>query len=259
MHPAAFFSRATLALALVSAAAATHAAEVHGCNIESDYDLAVNERSVIMTRETGMPRALVMRQGRLFVDDRWVELTAADRGRIAGFERGTREAMPLAQSLGREAAAIAFSVLGEVAAGVSSDPSATQARLAKVRGKLDARLARSVTATRFDGGDLGQGIGDALGDVLPDLIGEIVGGAVRAAFSGDTRRLQRLENLDAQIEAKIQPRAAALEQRAAQLCARMVELDRLDDELEFRLPDGARLNLIDIEQKPRTPRPRAGG
>lgn len=259
MRATAFFSRATLALALVSAAAATHAAEVHGCNIESDYDLAVNERSVIMTRETGMPRALVMRQGRLFVDDRWVELSTADRGRIDGFERGTREAMPLAQSLGREAAAIAFSVLGEVASGFSSDPSATQARLARARGKLDARLARSITATRFDGDDLGHGIGDALGDVLPDVIGEIVGGAVRAAFSGDTSRLRRLDDLDAQIEAKIQPRAAALERRAAQLCVRMVELDRLDDALEFRLPDGARLDLIDIEHKPRTRRLLTGG
>ena len=259
MRAAAFFSRATLALALASAGAATHATEVNGCNIESDYDLAVNERSVIMTRETGTPRALVMRQGRLFVDDRWVELTAADRGRINGFERGTREAMPLAQSLGREAAAIAFSVLGEVATSFSSDPSTTQARLAKARGKLDARLARSITANRFDGNDLGQGIGDALGDVLPDLIGDIVAGAVQAAFTGDSSRLQRLENLDAQIEAKIQPRAAALEQRAVQLCAQMVELDRLDDALEFRLPDGARLNLIEIEQKPRTRRPRTGG
>lgn len=259
MRAAVFFSQAALALALASAAAATAANEINGCNVESDYDLTVNERSVIMTRETGTPRALVMRQGRLFVDDRWVELTAADRDRVDRFERGTREAMPLAQSLGREAAAIAFSVLGEVAAGFSSDPSATQARLAKARGKLDARLARSITATRFDGDDLGRGIGDALGEVLPDLIGEIVGGAVRAAFSGDATRLQRLENLDAQIEAKIEPRAAALEQRALQLCARMVELDRLDDALQFRLPDGARLNLIETEQKPRTRRPRAGG
>jgi len=256
MRAAAFFPRATLALALAAAAAATHATEINGCKLESDYDLAVNERSVIMTRKTGTPRALVMRQGRLFVDDRWVELTAADRGRIDRFERGTREAMPLAQSLGREAAAIAFSVLGEVAAGFSSDPSATNARLAKARVKLDAKLARSITATRFDGDDLGRGIGDALGDVLPELIGQIVGGAVRAAFSGDASRLQRLENLDAQIEAKIEPRATALERQALQLCTRMGELDRLDDALEFRLPDGARLDLIEIEHKSRTRRPR---
>ena len=45
------------------------------------------------------------------------------------------------------------------------------------------------------------------------MIGDIVGGAVHAAF-GDGERLQRLENLDAEIEALIEPRAKALEKNA---------------------------------------------
>lgn len=246
--------RVALAVALASGGATAHAAQTYkteGCSIHSDYDLTVNARSVIMTRENGQPKALVMRQGRLFVDDRWVDLSAADRDRIAAFERGTREALPLAQSLGREAADIAFTVLGEVAAGFSSDPAASKARMAKARRQLDARLARSVTATRFDGEDLGDGIGDAIGAVIPEIIGEIAGGAIRAAFSGDTSRLQRLQGLDTQIEALVEPRAAALEQRAEQLCARMVELDRLDDALQYRLPDGDTLDLIEADKRPR--------
>ena len=256
MRSAAFLTLATLAVALASTGAA-HATQVDRCNVESDYDLSVNARSVILTRESGTPRALVIRQGRLFVDDRWVELSAADRERIARFEQGTREAMPLAQTLGREAAAVAFTVLGEVAAGFSSDPSAAQARMATARRQLDQRLARSITATRFDGADLGDGIGDAVGAVVPALIGDIVGGAVRAALSGDASRLHRLQDLDAQIEASVEPRVAELERRAAQLCARMVELDRIDDSLEFRLSDNTRLDLIEARQQPRASRSRA--
>ncbi|MDQ3269189.1 MAG: YggN family protein [Pseudomonadota bacterium] len=260
MRTANFFPTAVLALALAaaSAGASANTVQADSCSIHSDYDLTVNERSVIMTRKSGEPKALVMRQGRLFVDDRWVQLSAADRKRIAAFERGTRQVLPLAQTIGRDAADIAFSVLGEVAAGFSSDPAESRVRMAQARRQLDARLARSVTATRFDGEDLGDGIGDAVGAVVPELVGNIVGGAIRAAFKGDVSKLQGLQNLDSQIEARVEPRAAALEQRVDQLCARMVELDKLENALEYRLPDGSALDLIDARQTPRKRRNRTG-
>ena len=228
------------ALALCCGAAA--AAEIE-CNIESDYELSLNERSVIFTRDSGTPKAIVMRQGRLFVDDKWLSLSSADSQRLSEFERQTRAAMPEAQLIGREAAEIAFTALGEVAAGISSDPKAVQAKLAKARKQIDARLARSVTPNRFNADELGDGIGEAVGEVIPSLIGDIVGGAIGAAFSGDETRLSRLENLDAQIEARVKPRADALERRAESLCQRMVELDRLDNALELRI-DGQPLNLL---------------
>ena len=167
-----------------------------------------------------------------------------DRQRIADFDRGTREVMPLAREIGREAAGIAFTALGEVAAGFSNDPADTRAKLDQARKKIDARLARSVTANRFDGRDLGEGIGQAVSEVVPLVIGDIVGGAVRAALSGDTQRLEQMEGLDKQIEARIEPRAKALEERAERMCAKMEALDRLDNALAYRLPDGTALDLL---------------
>ncbi|MDQ3287290.1 MAG: YggN family protein [Pseudomonadota bacterium] len=249
---------AVLAVALASAGANASTVQADNCSIHSDYDLTMTERSLIMTRESGQPRAVLMRQGRLFVDDQWVQLGAADQRRIAAFERGTRRALPLAQSLGREAADIAFTVLGEVAAEFSNDPADSRARMDKARRQLDARLARSVTATRFDGEDLGDGIGDAVGAVVPELVGNIVGGAIRAAFKGDVSKLQGLENLDSRIEAKVEPRAAALERRVDRLCAHMIELDKLENSLDYRLPDGSALDLIEARQTPRRRHNRTG-
>ena len=218
-----------------------------GCDvdIESDYNLALNERSVILTRNSGAPKAIVMRQGRLFVDDAWVELSAADSQRVVAFEQSARAAMPEAQAISRAAADIAFSALGEVAAGFSSDPVDSRAKLAKARVQLDASLARSITATRFDGDDLGEGISEAIGEVLPGMIGDIVGGAISATFSGDPRRLQRMQGLDAQIEARVKPHAIALEQRAEGLCRRMVEIDRIDNALEYRYR-GEPLDMLQV-------------
>ena len=237
------------AMFLLLSASAASASDI-SCNIESDYDFSLNEQSLIFTREAGTPKWIVIRGDRLFVDDRWVALDADDRKRIAAFDRGTREIMPLAREIARDATDIAFTALTEVAAGFSSDTTQTRAKLDQARKKIDASLARSVAANRFNSSDLGDGIGDAVGEVMPILIGDIVGGAVNAALSGDTARLQRMENLDQQIEARIAPRAKALETRSAQLCSKMAELDRLDNALAYRLPDGAALNLL--QAKPDT-------
>lgn len=222
------------------------------CNIDSDYHLTLNERSLILTRESGAPKAIVMRQGRMFVDDRWVTLSADDSRRLAEFERGTRAAMVEAQHIGREAAYIAFTALGEVAATLGDHPERTRGQIEKARRELDARLSQAITPTRFSGKALGDGIGDALGDALPAVLGDVVGGAVSAAFSGDLERFKRLEQLDAKIEAAVQPRAKALERSADGLCRRMGELDKLEDALSYRYEGGA-LGLLRVEHTPKQP------
>jgi DUF2884 family protein len=238
--------RALCFLVLLALAASAHASDVE-CNIESDYDLSINPQSVILTRDSGTPKWIVIRGDKLFVDDRWVALGHEDGQRIAAFDRGTREIMPLAAQIGRDAADIAFTALGEVAAGFSNDPARTRAKLEQARDRIDARLARSISANRFDSSDLGKGIGDAVSEVVPLVIGDIVGGAVRAALSGDTARLEAMDGLDKQIEARVQPRARALEKRAQQLCTKMQELDRLDSALAYRLPGDASLDLLRIK------------
>ncbi|MEG8118165.1 DUF2884 family protein, partial [Xanthomonas hortorum] len=125
------------------------AAEDLHCEVSSDYDLTLNSRSLILIRESGTPQRLVMRQGALFVDDRWVALSADDRARLIQFERQTRDVVPLAQEVGREAADIAVTALGEVAAGFSRTPEATRTQMANVREKIDTRLKQSFSKSQL--------------------------------------------------------------------------------------------------------------
>ncbi|TWI10273.1 DUF2884 family protein [Aerolutibacter ruishenii] len=238
--------RRAFALAVLALGGVNAAASEAGCRVESDYELTLDPRSLILVRDAAPAKAVVMRQGRLFVDDAWVNLDAEDSRRIAAFEQGTREAMPEAQAIGRAAADIAFAALGEVAAGFSSDPRATHDKLAAARGKLDARLTAAVSPHRFDGRDLGTDISEAVAEAIPSLIGDIVGGAISAAFTGDKSRLERMEHLDAEVEAAVTPRAAMLESRASALCQRLQALDAIEDGLEFRLPDGRRLDVLRV-------------
>jgi len=231
-------------LGLSSLAAPALARDIR-CNLHSDYDMTLNERSVIFTRDSGTPKWVVMRQGRLFVDDRWVALEPADSERVVEFERRTRQAMPLARDIAREATDIAFTALGEVAAGFSGDPARSAKTLKDARHAIDTRLSRAISGNRFSSDEMGEAIGAAVGEVVPVLVGDIVSGALGAAFRGDTAQLERLENLDRRIEASVQPRADALEQRAEALCAQLLALERLDDALAYRLPDGSALNLME--------------
>jgi len=236
------------ALLLLSFVAAGAQARDFSCNVESDYDLTIDDTNVILTRDSGTPKWIVIRQDRLFVDDRWVQLGPEDRKRIGAFDIGVREVLPLASGIGRDAADIAFTALGEMAAGFSSDPARTRETLEKARRQIDTRLAQSVTANRFDQDALGDDIGEVVGEVLPTLVGDIVGGAVSAALTGDTSRFEAMDGLDRKIEAQIEPRAKALEKRADQLCLRMLALDALDNALAYRLPDGSALNMLDARR-----------
>lgn len=237
------------ALLLLACAGAAAGSDVNvDCDVHSDYDFALTSKSVILTRKDGAPKTVLMRQGRLFIDDRWVEVGAADRRWLADYERQARAMMPLAAKIGQDAADIAFTALGEVAKGFSLDPGATDAKLAQARADLDRSLARSVSATHFNSTELGKGIGEAVAGVVPRLMGDIVGGALRAALSGDSSRLERLDNLDARIEALVEPRARALERNAETLCSRMQALDRIDDALDYR-HEGRPLDLLRVETR----------
>ncbi|MBJ6982228.1 DUF2884 family protein [Luteimonas sp. MC1572] len=237
-----------IAASLMLACGGVAAADVSvDCDIDSDYDFHLSEKSVILLDRGASPHTVLVRKGRLFIDDRWVQVSDADARRLVDYEREARAAMPLAASVARQAAGIAFEVLGEVAAGFGSDPDAARQKFAGVRRELDAALAASVTPSRFNREQLNDAIGAAVAQAVPALVGDIVGGALRAAFSGDASRLQRLESLDAEIEALVEPRARALEADAQALCRRMEALDAIDDALEFRLPDGRALDLHRVD------------
>lgn len=242
---------ALIVMTLVSGSAAAHGISINAdCNVHSDYDFALSQKSVILTRSaTGeAPKTVLMRQGRLFIDDRWVSVSDADRDRLADYERQARATMPLARSIGRDAGEIAFTVLAEIARDLGDDPARTRATLAHARQQLDRELARSISASHFDGEDLGRSIGGAVQQVLPTLVGDITGAAVRAAFSGDSARFEKLDHVDDRIDAIIKPRAAALEQNARLLCDRMRALDALDDALDFRY-GGRALNLLRVDDR----------
>ncbi|USI99138.1 YggN family protein [Xanthomonas prunicola] len=239
---------AGLLLGLLGAISAASADDMR-CEVSSDYELTLNPRSLILIRESGTPQRLVMRQGALFVDDRWVELSADDRTRLIQFERQTRDVVPLAQAVGREAADIAVTAVGEVAAGFSRSPEATRAQLRKVREKIDVRLKQGLSKSQLTLVDIDDDIGALVAELLPQLIGDVVAGAVQSAMTGNDVQLRSLDGVEARIERLVEPQARALRPRAQQLCERLEALDGLDNALAYRLPSGEPLQLLRVDPR----------
>jgi hypothetical protein len=242
----------SLAMAALLCACGTAAAEGTNvrieCEMQSDYAFSLTKKSVVLTRKTGEPKLVLMRQGRLFIDDAWVPVSETDRERLIAYEREARATMPLTQRIGREAADIAFIALSEVAKDFSGEPEHIERKLAEARKQLDRRLADSISTTHFNGDEFGRHIGDAVSETVPMVVGDIVGGALHAAFTGDAERLGRLDGLDERIDAIVGSRAKALERDADTLCERMRALDALDDALEYRHA-GKPLDLLRTQPK----------
>jgi hypothetical protein len=239
-------AQAALFLALAFAAGGSQAHEFN-CDVESDYSISLERGSLRFEREDGTPARVELRRGRLLIDGEPARLSDADAARIARMLRELQALAPEVLAIALEALDIAFDALSEVANGLLDDSDATRARLAEAHERIEAEL-RAAPIGSLDDRRLENVVEQTVAELVPTLVAEVVKAALSAAFTGDTAAAQRLEaraeRLEREIEARIEPRAEALAARARVVCEQIVELDALEGELEYRLPDGSRLELL---------------
>ncbi len=245
-----------LALLLASASVATQAHEVGGhshisCNIHSDYNIGPYRAAYLFQRDSGPARKVGIGGGRLFIDGKEIQLGAADQQRVAQFELELRGLGPEVQKVSEEAIAIAFTALTEVARGLSATPDETIANLEKSRRQALAEI-RDQPLTVFND--------DAMDDIVEPIVAryvpDIAGGAVRSAmsmiFAGEAKRAEfekRMDRMEHEIDTRVDARAKALEPLAQAMCDRLTRMDALDDALEYRLPGGESLQLLEVDDR----------
>lgn len=239
--------RAALFLALASLAGAAHAGDL-SCNIHSDYDVEIDDDRVSFSREDATtPTRIDLEDGLLTIDGRRAVLSKEDEKRLARMLGKTRVLAPEVVSVALDAVDIAFLAMSEVAVGLLDDSDDTLARLADARKRIESDLRARPLGT-FDDQHHADLIGNAVSELVPALVADVVQSALVAAFTGDTAKAEALEaraaKIEREVERRIEPRARALEKRAQALCERMAEIDALEEDLDFRLPDGRRLELL---------------
>lgn len=249
------FIRCFVVTILLSVAAPSFAAisfSTDDCNLHSDYSLTIKPDRLVMTQESGTPAKLVISKGTLVADGQELTLSGDDRERVLGIERGVRELEPDIKMIAREAIAIALEAVTEVSAGFADNPQDARESAIKIQrsaAELDAYIAGTDTISEVE---VKAFAGKTLSALIGDLVGNITAQALKAAFSGNDKAVAELEaraaGIDKKVEKVAERRSAALEQRAKAMCPKFRNLQRLERELEVRLPNGQPLRLTSAKK-----------
>ena len=241
------------AIAALFAAGSVQARGLDVCDVESDYDLTIGKTALTFARDSGTPARVEMRDGRLFVDGNEQTLSPADSRRIAQYEHDIRALVPEVKGIALEAVGIATDAVLQVATAFVGDaqPRSLE-RLEQLGAQIGHRIETSDSTAQWRDDEFDAAIGELTAELVPMIVGDITSAAVAAALSGDESKVAeieaRAEQLERDIETRVEARADVLEARAETLCPRMLALDQLESELELRLADGSTLDLVQADR-----------
>ncbi|MHA6205064.1 DUF2884 family protein [Dyella soli] len=241
---------ATLAFAGGACAGDVHFGDGN-CGYTSDYDVHASQDGVDFRRDSGRPTQVFMHDGRLWVDGRDVAVSADDATRLRAYESQLRGLLPEIASIARQGVDMGFAAMRTVLLTFADNDDERRGMLRRLDDNHRQALAR-IDAS------LGQGVwqrhamddmvADSVQASVSDLAGKVAGSAVKAALSGDESKVAalqaRAESLDQSMDREMSRQAEQLDKRAEALCPRLVALDHLQQQLQVRLQDGARLQLL---------------
>jgi hypothetical protein len=241
------------ALAVAFAAPAFAHTHVGDCGVHSDYSLSIKPDKLVFHRKHGTPVDVEIANGTLRVDGALVATSTADAERLRNAEREVRAVVPEVKGIARDAIAIAFDAIGQVAAAFAPDGAAARAsaeRLSRAGRELDQRLATSDTFDDWQESDVDHLVEETIGSVMPEIIGNVTAQAMKAALTGDASAAADLEaranSIDKSVDRAVEKQSGALEKRAEALCPRLRALEQVQQDLNVRLAGGSRLDLVRV-------------
>jgi len=230
--------------------------DLHGaeCGLHSDYSLTIKPEALVFSRRDGGSAEVVVSNGTLRIDGRDITLVPADRERMLAIERGVRDALPEVRAIVHDAITIVYDAVAEVSVAFARDGDAARTsaqRLARSARDLHQQIDEADSFAHWNDADMERLFEGAVGTLVGEVVGNVVGQAMSVALSGDARAVAELEaradGLDRNIEKIVEKRSQELERRASGLCPRLQRLARLGAELQVRLDDGSRLQLVRLD------------
>jgi len=232
--------------------------EVHNgnCGYSTDYDVSVLPAGIEFSRTDGHPRDIFMHDGHLRVDGRDVAVSGDDATRLRQYEQNVRALMPEMAGIAREGVNIGFAAMRTVLLTFAENDGDRREMIDKIDrnhqralADVDNGLGKGVWKQHA----LDEAIESGIESSVADVVGKVTGAAVTAALSGDESKVAALEaradSLDKTIDKEIDKRADELSRRADALCPRLGALDQLQQQFQFRLQDGSRLQLVTHDNK----------
>lgn len=223
------------------------------CSPRSRYDVTVTESALIFERAAAPLQRLEVQSGRLTANGSPVSLGRGDGARITAFETNVRALVPQMKALAQRGVDLAVVAIREEAAATSprsaKDPR-LNARLDARAQNIKSRIAASSSSKDWRSLAVKRYVAEAMPDVLPLIGGDLAQQAMDAAMRGDLAGAAALRDKAVKVrpslEARIQRKLETLQPEADTLCPALRSLDALESGLIATLPDGSRMNLIEI-------------
>lgn len=214
------------------------------CGVSTDYNVLVDGGGIWLRRDALPMREIVFHDGQLSIDNHMQTVSTADAQRLRALENGVRQLMPAVTGIARESVGISFDTLDSVYEGLTGNANSRKVR--KLRKEAERFVEQTIGRGRWDQDLFNEGFDARVQDAAESLSGSIARSMLWAVFSGGGDKLDaRADKLDAELEQRLEGRAAALEQHARSLCTQVQALDRLQSTLEFRF-DGQPLQMMHV-------------
>jgi hypothetical protein len=238
----------------LAAACSARAADTRAdfdCTYNTQYDVQIEPDGLVFTRDHGTPGNVFMHNGKLRVDGRDVPVSSADAARLRDYEQQVRELVPTIAAIARDGVNIGYSTLSTMVATFTENGDDRMRYQQQLHDKqvvalqwidngLDKGIWKVDDDSRAFGADMQQTVADMTADVMRNVVAN--------ALSGDTSRLATLQeqssSLGASLEKALKGPAWQLAQRAQEVCPRLANLDRVQQQFQFRLAHGERLELL---------------
>lgn len=199
----------------------------------------------------------------LWVDGKALTLSAEQRQLVSDYAGNLRALVPEVKDLTLGAVAIAQEaavlVIDEFIGQDNKVSRQLSAELTHVKGDIEHYFSTREPIS-FD--EQGNGSLDVLGQHFETRIARIVETSVQDSIgsfalamtkeifssAGNMEKFeQRMNRFGEQMEARMQTRAAAMEQRGQALCALVVDIDEQEENLKMAIPALQKFNLINVE------------
>jgi len=243
-------------LSLLGAAASASAGPQFSsqqCGFSTPYDVIVDRTGVALTRSAGTPKSVFLHDGRLQVDGVAQPLSSADAQRLRQMEQGAQRMMPEVASIAREVVGITFDALGGAVEAITGDRSKAR-KIDRHRDAALAHLDRTLGRGQWQKEPFDKAFEADVSAAAEEMAGALTRGVMFAVFTGRADDIdKRADAMEKDMERRMEARGEALEARANALCAQVKELDALEQQLDYRLPGGKRLDLLEHSDKPAKP------
>ena len=235
------------------------------CDINFNYGVIIDPAHVRIV-DQGQTYVQINGQHQLFVNGREILLTDKQKEQLSDYTTGIRSQVPAIVSIAIEGVELGLKAVNKVISGLTGENSAShqqfQERFDEMKSRLRARFNHSddsyyIAPQDFD--DFDEVFAGEFEKEIETIVSNSVGTILIAVGEAMTHREeqsseqraetfdQRIETMGNDIKLDISNQANALEEKAAIICASLVQLDALENKLQLEIPALSEFNLIETD------------